>query len=46
MTGDFDGAVLMEGQDWRVMTRREIEAGDVQPHHLELLRWYWSQPRI
>ena len=42
---DLDGAVLMEGQDWRVMTRGEIEAADVQPHHLELLRWYWSQPQ-
>lgn len=42
---ELASAVLMEGQDWRVMTRREVEQVDVQPHHLELLRWYWAETR-
>ncbi|MAF13097.1 dATP pyrophosphohydrolase [Candidatus Poribacteria bacterium] len=45
VTDDFHGAVLMEGQDWRVMTPAEIENADVLEPHLELLRWYWPQPR-
>ena len=42
VTDELDSAVLMEGQDWRIMTRREIESVDVQSHHLDALRWYWS----
>jgi len=43
VTDELDGAVLMEGQDWRVATPDEIRRLDVQPHHLDILEWYWSR---